>query len=360
MEQSLAERLAEQIRKGDRESMLRASERWAPSGNHRMSGWGHPCARHLWYERRFTLDAKDRNETFGASMWLGRVLEDPIADRVKQALGADAELLHLDQTVTIEEPALTHPITGKLDRIARVGVARMAVEIKRVGGGLFKEIDDGPDGWIKQWESKHFWFRTHVAQVIGYTRALVKLHGDAFADDSGLLVYVSSGPENAGAMKVLVVPCDEMVYTECLCNAILAELDDIDEDPGGGGRIDFGKTCQMCDWRHKCLQTIEGETLDIVSDPEMLDLLNEWRRLKGYMEYAKQFEQVDEAVKGKARRAGTGRFVTSNGAFVVTVKPPVDRKVYEIPDDVKATYLTGTKPDRARVNIECVDEEVKE
>jgi len=207
---------------------------------------------------------------------------------------------------------------GKIDGIIKYGENKYPFEIKTMNQNVFNSVTSLDDFTKKEY------LRKYIRQIQLY------LYGNNIEEGVFILDNL------AGQWKIFPVTLD---YGEC--EAILQRLERCWEavknkkypDP-----ISYDENiCGNCPFATTCLRDIPAENrLDFSTDEDLPVLLERYGELKPL---AKEFEQVDEAIKSKFAIVDKTEDVIVGDNWRISIKIG-KRKSYEVPDEVKQQYMT--------------------
>ncbi|MDE2106465.1 MAG: hypothetical protein KGL39_55135 [Patescibacteria group bacterium] len=285
----------------------RRIETW-PQHTNRASSLGHPCERHLTYCRTASEKRQKPSVELQQRFEDGKLHEDAVLRiledaRVEREDGHKARLLVMQRQrdLSIDPFFRTHQISGHPDAMVAVEddpAHIYPVDCKSCSQYVYGRLNTLTD----MQRDKSAYVRSYPAQLQLYCLGTGEPEGAFLLKD-----------KNSGDVKQIDVPLD-YDYAEQL----VQKADRINAHVAAGTLpepIDDGEVCQSCDFRHICPVDINyGPPLRALDDPEVIDKLNLWERLKPL---AKEFEAIDKEVK--ALFAGEPNLIV--GDFHIASKP---------------------------------------
>jgi len=280
-----------------------------PYHTNRASDLGHPCLRYLYHCR---LD------------WTRRQLTSPKMQKIylegyEQERSVIRLLLDLGFRIEDQGKSFAIPhfnITGRIDGIISNGDMNTGFEVKSMEHYTFDAVNSVDD--FKN--PKRPWLAKSLAQVTLYM---------AMAHKSSWLFILKN--KSRLDIKLIEVDFDMDLYNSLIEKAIIInEAIDLKRPPAPIPYSSFH--CEECPFNHLCDvdEVSEFDNIDVVSDPELRDIVKNYFVLK---EAAERFEVVKDDLKarfsGKNVRVGEEYKILSR---LVEVKPdpePKPRKGYK-------------------------------
>ena len=207
---------------------------------------------------------------------------------------------------------------GKIDGILRDGKNKYPFEIKTMNPNVFNSVSSLDDF------NKKEYLRKYIRQIQLY------LYGNNL--DEGMFILDNL----AGQQKILPVSLD---YGEC--EKILQQLErcwELVKQKKYPDPISYDENiCGNCPFATTCLRDIPAENrLDFSTDEDLPTLLARYDELKPL---AKEFEEVDDAIKSKFAIVDKTKDILVGDNWRISIKIG-KRKSYEVPDEIKQQYMT--------------------
>jgi len=286
-----------------------------PQYKNRASSAGHPCERHLVYCR---LNWKEK-EKHGLETELifkeGRHQEKAF---VQDCMEAGIEVHESQRGFSWDK----YEVTGRIDGT----IATIPFEFKSMSPFQWEKINSVED--IKT--SDRYYVRGYFDQLQLYLLMMDK--------EIGVLIFKN---KINGQLKQFDISLD-YEYAENLIKK-LERINVCVKKQEYPERIDDRSVCKMCAFKSLCLPNEGWEQVKIVSDDELLVMLEKRELLKPVAnEYSKLDKKVKEQIPEEA-----GEYLYG-GKFAVT-KKAYKTTVYEIPKDVKDQY--AEKKERFKTSI---------
>ena len=244
----------------------------------RASEIGHPCEKYLVLAITNWEDRTPHDVGLEFVFEGGNLIEDLA---IKDLEGAGFKIYRPEPDKTLREfkPA----ITGHLDVRVDFGDGKpITGEIK----GLNKYDFDNLNCLDDFFKSKKTWIKKYPAQLMLYM--YMKNEEDGF-------FYIKSIP--GFQPKFIFIKLD-LEYVESL----LQKTERIEKHIAEGTKpvgINDIAVCERCAFWHICLPEIKRTELDIMTDPELEDKLEQWNNLKdSYKEYNTLDKEIKKTIKG--------------------------------------------------------------
>lgn len=293
--------------------MMSERKSWAPACNY-ASSVGHPCPRKLVYDRL---------------NWEEKLLPDPVKilifregnmhEEAIMRLLADSGITVVEQQRPFEWKQLQ--VRGKIDGRIKDSGRLIPLEVKSSNQFDFESIKTVDD--LRN--SSKFWVRGYYDQF--------QLYLFMANEPDGIMILKN---KQTGLLKQLVIEIDyehaEKIAKKLeLVNKHIAEKTYPD-------RITDRTVCQYCDFRHICLPDEASDSIEILDNPEILELLEQREKLK---EAVKDYEAIDQKLKIYWEPLEDGTHLVG-GRFQVKVST-YERRFDNVPEEIKAQYRE-TKP----------------
>lgn len=301
------------------EKVLEAKERKIkqyPVNSNRASDLGIPCVRYHVLNRTRWQEKSLHDVGLQMVFDMGNVIEDAVLREL-----SDAGVKVIEQQRSFQWPE--YQVTGHIDGIVLTDDGPFPMEIKSCSPFVFKAINTIDD--LKH--GKYAYLRKYSTQLNLYLLMDNK--------EKGLFLFKD---KVSGALKEIWMDIDWSLGEETLkrADAVNAHVaagtlpDPINED----------MWCDKCSYAHICLPEHIGKEVDIDTG-NLADLLDRMDSLK---QAVKEYEEIEEQVK----KAVEGREKILAGSWFVSGKW-VERKSYDIPEELKAQYEKITRSWRRTV-----------
>ncbi len=249
---------------------------------------GHPCKRYLVHSRldwefvpKISVEKKMMFD-------LGNVIERNVAKVYLEKAGYD--IVEMGRPIQSETSGLLKrvKIHGMMDFIVRDPKTKFEfpVECKGISPHTWDKVNSIEDMLF----SKHFWMRQYPGQLMMYL-----LCGVGY--EVGMFILIN---KLTAEPKVIWVHQD-YTYAE----ELIKKAEDINknvESKTYPDRIPYDENvCGKCDFASLCLKDVARTEAEILTDPELLDELEERESLK---ESAKRFEELDKGLKKTLKEIG--------------------------------------------------------
>jgi len=209
-----------------------------------------------------------------------------------------------------------YQITGSIDGKIVIDGKTYPTEIKSAAPFSFNSINSIEDMKRHKWH----YMRKYPAQLTLY----LLMDGK----DRGLFIFKN---KSTGELKEIFLDLD-YDFAESLIKKAEAINKHVAEGTLPEPMEYSEEICADCPFVHLCLPDRIGKEVEIVEDGRLLELLNRYAELKPV---AKEYEDVDSQIK----KLVEGREKIIVGNFFIEGKW-VDRKVYNIPTEIKNQYET--------------------
>jgi CRISPR/Cas system-associated exonuclease Cas4 (RecB family) len=292
---------------------------FAPACNY-ASQAGHPCARKLVYDR---LNWQEKLLPEPAKLMIFR--EGNLHEEAVIRLLQDAGL----QVVETQRPFSWDElqVRGRLDGRIKDEGRLIPLEVKSSNSYDFDKINTKDD--LKT--SAKVWIRGYLDQI--------QLYLLMANEPEGILLLKN---KQTGQLKQIYIDID-FEYAE----QIAKKLELVNKHVATKTypeRITDRSVCQYCDFRHICLPDEASEQINLDSDPELLELLEQRERLK---DSAKEYEAVDDRLKEYWKRTAEGTYLVG-GKYQVKLKV-CKRTFCNPPPEIKKQYEESTEYMRATI-----------
>lgn len=285
--------------------------RQAPVHSNRASQLGHECVRYHVFERTRWNEKALHDVNLQAVFDLGREFEEIV---LKELRGAGFQIHEGQRTFNWPE----YKITGSIDGMIIIDGEAIPLEIKSASPYAFDSINSVED--IRR--HKYPYMRRYLAQVTIYCLLSNK--------EKAVIVFKN---KVSGALKEIWVPLD---YD--LGERLLKRAEEINRHVDSGtlpNPIEYNESlCGDCAYAHICLPEHIGKEVEIDTG-ELATMLDRLEELKPIV---KEYEEIDDQVK----KAVEGREKILAGNWLILGKY-MERKTYDIPQEIKAQYEKITK-----------------
>lgn len=283
---------------------------YAPRCNYAYNS-GHPCARNLVYTRLNWQEKALPSTNILLIFREGNLHEDAV---IKLLTESGIRIIETQRPFEIPQIQLSGKIDGQI--LDEETGKKFPCEIKSMNPYDFDAINSLED----MRNSTKVWIRGYVTQMMIYLLGM--------NTESG--IFILKNKVN-GMLKFVLCPID-YEYAE----KEFKKLELVNKHVSAGtypDRITDRTVCQYCDFKHLCLPDEASETLNIMEDQELLDMLEAREKLKNL---AKDYEAIDKKIKDRLESSAEGVHLVG-GRFQVKVQL-VDRKFANVPEDIKKQY----------------------
>ena len=285
--------------------------RQAPVKSNRASQLGHECLRYHVYERSRWSEKALHGVGLQQVFDLGRDFEEIVLRELREA----GFQIHEGQRTFSWD---AYNITGSIDGMIIIDGEAIPLEIKSASPYAFDSINSVED--IRR--HKYPYMRRYLSQVTLYCLLSNK--------DRAVIVFKN---KVSGALKEIWVPLD---YE--LGETLLKRAEAINAHVAAGTvpePIPYDDMlCGECAYAHICLPDHIGKEVEMDTG-ELATMLDRLDELKSAV---KEYEEIDDQVK----KAVEGREKVLAGNWFVLGKW-MERKSYDIPQDIKAQYEKVTQ-----------------
>lgn len=303
----IVEKLIDEIIAKRKQRLCSSIQRY-PRKNPILSDIG-DCDRAIEYGITNWQDKAMFDEYVQARLEVGREEERRVSRELME-LGYD--LILSQQPVEVKGREGEILATGKIDGFIRYENTKIPIEIKSMNPQIFNQITCVEDLNKKPWLRK-------------YTRQLQMYMFGNNCEEGFFLIT-----DCLGHWKMLPV---YLSYEDC--EWILQRLERIHKNLANGefsDRIPYEeKICGMCPFVQVCLPDVVHSGMEVIDEKEFESKLSRRDELKPL---AKEFEEIDEQIKEKAKAFGKDLLV---GNFSVFLRRG-QRTTYNIPDEVKKPF----------------------
>ncbi len=291
-----------------KEYLQKERKSWAPNCNYASSA-GHPCVRNLVYQR---LNWQEKLLPPAERLLIFR--EGNMHEEAILRLLGDAGLTVVEQQRPFEWKQLN--VRGKIDGRIKGNGRLIPLEVKSCNQFDFEAINSVED--LRN--SAKFWVRGYYDQF--------QLYLFMSNEPDGILLFKN---KQSGALKQFVIPID-YEYAEKIAKKMELVNKHV-ADETYPDRITDKSVCQYCDFRHICLPDEASESINIVEDQELLELLDAREKLRAQ---AKDYEAIDKKIKDRLDAVPEGNHLVG-GKYQIAIKL-YDRKFSNVPDEIKKQY----------------------
>jgi len=292
------------------EKILEAKERKIkqyPVNANRASELGHECLRYLVLNRTRWQEKTLHDARLQMIFDMGRAVEDLVFQDLKEA----------GFTIVEQQRPFSwakYQITGSIDFKLAIDGKVYPTEVKSAAPNPFASINSVAD----MLKHKYPYMRKYPAQLTLYLLMDNK--------DEGLFLFKN---KSTGEYKEIWMDLD-YEFAESLvqkaetinkhvAEGTLPEPMEYDED-----------ICSDCGFAHICLPDRIGKEVEVSQDGELLGLVTRYFELKpGAKEFDGVNKRINELVQGREKILVGDYFIEGKW---------IERKVYHVPDDVKAKY----------------------
>jgi len=281
-------------------------KQWPVNAN-RASELGHPCLRYLvllrtrWQERAL-YDARVQ-----MIFDMGRAVEDMVFQDLREA----------GFTIVEQQRPFSwakYQITGAIDFKLAIDGKVYPTEVKSAAPHPFASINSVVD----MLKHKYLYMRKYPAQLTLY----LLMDGK----EEGLFIFKN---KSSGEVKEIWMDLD---YD--FAESLVQKAETVNKHVAEGtlpAPMDYDENiCQECPFAHICIPDRIGKEVEITQDGELLELVNRYMELKpGAKEYDEVNERINKLVQGREKILVGDYFIEGKWQT---------RKVYKVPDDVKAKY----------------------
>ena len=290
------------------EAKARKIKQW-PVNSNRASELGNECLRYLVLNRTRWEEKTLHNAKLQMIFDMGKMVEESVMQDLREA-----------GFVIVEQQRpfswAKYQITGSIDCKIAIDGKTYPTEIKSAAPFSFNSINSIEDMKRHKWH----YMRKYPAQLTLY----LLMDGK----DRGLFIFKN---KSTGELKEIFLDLD-YDFAESLIKKAEAINKHVAEGTLPEPMEYSEEICADCPFVHLCLPDRIGKEVEIVEDGRLLELLNRYAELKPV---AKEYEDVDSQIK----KLVEGREKIIVGNFFIEGKW-VDRKVYNIPTEIKNQYET--------------------
>lgn len=297
---------------------------------------GHPCLRY----NQYALTRWQDQQTHDAGLQMvfdeGNLHEQAVLNTLREAgFRVRQSQRPLDEPVKRDGKRMKYNISGRLDTEINhplMGELWVPAEIKSMASHIWESIDTLDD--LRN--HKQHYIRGYIGQLNLYLLVMGK--------DLGLFIFKN---KQSGALKFIWCPLDYQLGETLLHNAedINQAVERIEADPANAEsylspRIHFDeKICGRCAFNHICLPDAQFGGVELEVDEEIEAQLRKREELKPLV---KEFEEIDEAIKGVFKKRADGLYLVA-ASFNVKVKEVEEsQRSYTIPKH-KEVRITAVK-----------------
>lgn len=280
-----------------------------PSGNYASSA-GHPCERHLVYQRLNWSEKLLPNVRTLLIFREGNLHEKAVIQLLTEA-GID--VIETQRPFEIKEIQLR----GRIDGQIKMEGKKYPAEIKSMNPFDWEKIGSLED----MRNSTKVWIRGYVTTM---------------------MVYLLGMNEEDGIFILKNKVSGELKFVFCRIDYELAErewkkLERVNVHVAAGTypeRIEDRSVCKHCDFRHVCLPDEESEVLNIMEDDELVTMLDRHEALRAA---AKEYEELDDTLKERWwKKTAVGTYLIA-GRFQVKLSEYM-RTFYKVPKEIQEHY----------------------
>ena len=290
------------------EAKARKIKQW-PVNSNRASELGNECLKYLVLNRTRWEEKTLHNAKLQMIFDMGKMVEESVMQDLREA-----------GFVIVEQQRpfswAKYQITGSIDGKIVIDGKTYPTEIKSAAPFSFNSINSIEDMKRHKWH----YMRKYPAQLTLY----LLMDGK----DRGLFIFKN---KSTGELKEIFLDLD-YDFAESLIKKAEAINKHVAEGTLPEPMEYSEEICADCPFVHLCLPDRIGKEVEIVEDGRLLELLNRYAELKPV---AKEYEDVDSQIK----KLVEGREKIIVGNFFIEGKW-VDRKVYNIPTEIKNQYET--------------------
>ena len=292
------------------EKILEAKERkikqWPVNAN-RASELGHECLRYLVLNRTRWQEKTIHDARLQMVFDMGHLVEDAVQQDLREA----------GFTIVEQQRPFSwakYQITGSIDCKIAVDGQAYPMEIKSAAPHSFASINSVED----MRRHKYHYMRKYPAQLTLY----MMMDGK----EEGLFLFKN---KSTGELKEIWMDLD---YD--FAESLVKKAETINQHVAEGTLpepMEYNEDiCSDCAFAHICLPDRIGKEVEVTDDGELLELVTRYMTLKPG---AKEFDEVNDRISKLVQ----GREKILVGDYFIEGKW-IERKVYRVPDDVKAKY----------------------
>lgn len=278
-----------------------------PVNANRASELGHECLRYLVLNRTRWQEKALHDARLQMIFDMGRAVEDMVFQDLKEA----------GFTIVEQQRPFSwakYQITGSIDFKLSIDGKVYPTEVKSAAPHPFASINSIQD----MLKHKYPYMRKYPAQLTLY----LLMDGK----EEGLFLFKN---KSTGEYKEIWMDLD-YDFAESLVKK--AEL--INQHVAEGTlpeHMEYNEDiCQDCPFAHICLPDRIGKEVEVTEDGELLGLITRYMELKpGAKEYDEVNDRINKLVQGREKILVGDYFIEGKW---------IERKVYHVPDDVKAKY----------------------
>lgn len=304
------------------EHLMNQRNGYQPTANYAYNA-GHPCERHLVYSRLNWEEKSLHNINTLLIFREGNLHEEAVITLLRES---GIKIVETQRPFELKAIQLRGRIDGQCDPNDEGKL--YPTEIKSMNPFDWEKINSVED----MMTSTKVWIKSYPTQMMLYLLGMEKEVG----------LFILKNKLN-GMLKFIFCPLD-YAYAE----KEWQKLERVNKhvlEKTYPDRIADRSVCTYCDFKHICLPDENSETINILENQELFDLLEQREKLK---DSAKDYEQIDEKIKKDYFKNVSEGTHLVGGKFQIKISM-YDRKFANIPDDIKKQY-EETKT-ATRINI---------
>jgi len=292
-----------------------------PVHSNRASELGHECLRYLVYNRTRWQEKAKPSPNLMLKLAIGNAFETMV---LRDLIDAGIQVIEQQRPFTWDK----YKITGYIDAKVKIDDKIYLLEIKTCNSHIFNTLKSVES--IKN--HKLHYVRKYISQITLY----LLLAGY----EEGILLFKDTG---TGNMKEFLVQLDYEL-AESLIKKAEAVNKHVETGTVPEPVSDFS-VCSYCPFTHICLPERKADELDIITDPELDELLHKRQELKRYVE---EFEEIDKKVKDKILTLEKDKLVI--GKFLLEIKH-IKKTLYEVPEEIKRQFATAKEYKQLKITV---------